>query len=371
MIPFALSGFYFFYFALIAVYVIFMPKVLHLIGYGYVELSVIMAASPLIRFLSPFLFVKYIQLTPRIFLQAALLTVAAALAVYVTIDHFWALLFVAIVLGFGLSLILPFVEHVALEHIAQESYGKVRLFGSIGFVIVSLVLVRYIDNPYNAIHFLVLVAVMIALFSYIVLKVTHTHYKEEEPRYQGTVATFLKDRYLWISLFLMQLAFIPFYNFFFIHETAHGLSNSMTIYLWSFGVLCEVLMFIFQGPLFQRFTLINLLLFSTAMTVIRWSILYFFPENIPLLALSQSFHAISFGLYHSVAIRYVFTLYEDKKLAQQFFIGISYGLGGLIGTIISGFWYKYSAETIYLFAAAVSLVAWFALLHHKKRRSKA
>jgi MFS transporter, PPP family, 3-phenylpropionic acid transporter len=362
---YALSGFYFFYFALVAVHVIFLPKVLNLIGYSFIDLSIIMAASPLIRFLSPFLFVKYIKLNSTVYIFALILTIISTIMVYFVIDSFWLLLIVALFLGFGVSLVLPFVEVIALEYIPHDRYGKVRLFGSIGFIIVSLVLVEYLDDPYNSIHFLVLTASFIAVFGLWVLSFVDHGVKESKPASMEGLSAFFKDKYLWISLFLMQLAFMPFYSFFFIHETAHGLSSQMTIYLWSFGVICEIFMFNFQGPLLEQFTLINLLIFSTFITVLRWLILFMFPENTTLLAISQALHAFSFGLYHSVAIRYLYTLYENKALAQQFFMGIAYGLGGLLGTIASGIWYDQSPETLYLFAAATTLLAWYLMRAHK------
>jgi len=63
-----LGGFYFFYFAMIGVYVIFMPKVLKDIGYNYIEIGRIFAAAPLMRFLLPFIFKRFISLTNRVFL---------------------------------------------------------------------------------------------------------------------------------------------------------------------------------------------------------------------------------------------------------------------------------------------------------------
>ncbi|MGB9802115.1 MAG: MFS transporter, partial [Arcobacter sp.] len=50
MLFFNLSAFYFFYFAAVAVYVIFMPKVLHDIGYTPSQIGVIFALAPLMRF---------------------------------------------------------------------------------------------------------------------------------------------------------------------------------------------------------------------------------------------------------------------------------------------------------------------------------
>ncbi len=366
MTPFLLSGFYFFYFALIAVHVIFLPKVLNLIGYSFIELSIIMAAAPLIRFLSPFLFVKYIKLTRTVFITALFLGIGASLMVYVTIDDFWPIFFVALVLGFSLSLVLPYVELIALEHIPKERYGKVRLYGSVGFIVVSLVLVEFITNPYNAIHFLVMTTVMIALFGYLLVTVVHKEVHSDQDDAQGGLTLFMRDKNLWISLFLMQLAFMPFYNFFFIHETAHGLSNQTTIYLWTLGVICEIGMLYYQGPLFHRFHMIDLLMVSTMITVVRWFMLFAFPENVALLAIAQAMHAFSFGLYHSAAIRYLYTIYENKKLAQQFFAGIAYGFGGLVGTVIAGLWYDFSAQSVYLYASAMTLIAWWLMLRHKR-----
>ena len=50
MLFFNLSAFYFFYFATVGVYVIFLPKVLHDIGYGAFDIGIILALPPLMRF---------------------------------------------------------------------------------------------------------------------------------------------------------------------------------------------------------------------------------------------------------------------------------------------------------------------------------
>ncbi len=48
--------------------------------------------------------------------------------------------------------------------------------------------------------------------------------------------------------------------------------------------------------------------------------------------MTQSLHAFSFGLYHSAVILFLYKIYQDKKLAQQFMLGIAYGLGGFWST---------------------------------------
>jgi len=170
----------------------------------------------------------------------------------------------------------------------------------------------------------------------------------------------------WLSLFLMQVAFGGFYNFFTIYETAHGISLEMTSWLWSFGVICEVAMLYFQAPLLQR-NLLHILQFATLITSLRWLLLYLYPESLPLTFASQSLHAVSFALYHTAAITYIFSLYEQKRLAQQFFLGITFGLGGSVGALLSG---KLYGEHLFLYEALITLIALLFLWVHQQRSQK-
>jgi PPP family 3-phenylpropionic acid transporter len=134
--------------------------------------------------------------------------------------------------------------------------------------------------------------------------------------------------------------------------------------MWSFGVICEIVMLYFQGPLLQR-NLLNILQFATLITVLRWLILYLFPDSVVLTFASQSLHAFSFALYHTAAITYVFSLYTQKKLAQQFFLGIAFGLGGSVGAILAGQIY---GEYPFLVEAIVAFMAFLVLWIHQKRK---
>jgi PPP family 3-phenylpropionic acid transporter len=112
-------------------------------------------------------------------------------------------------------------------------------------------------------------------------------------------------------------------------------------------------MLYFQAPLLKN-NLLKVLQFSIGITILRWLILALFPENLILLFISQSIHAFSFALYHSAAIMYLHSLYRDKKLSQQFFAGIAYGLGGFVGAFSSGFIYEISPQGLYLLAAFIT-----------------
>jgi len=134
--------------------------------------------------------------------------------------------------------------------------------------------------------------------------------------------------------------------------------------MWSFGVFCEIFMLYFQGSLLQK-NLLHILQFATLVTSFRWLLLYFYPDSVSITFITQSFHAISFALYHTAAITYVFSLYDQKKLAQQFFLGIAFGLGGSMGAILSG---KMYGEYLFLIESIITFFSFLVLLIHQKRK---
>ncbi len=361
-----LSVFYYFYFSIVGIYIIFLPKVLSGVGYDASEIGIIFAASPLVRFILPFLFMRGVTLNATVFKFSLLIVIASTLSFYFSLEHFYALLFSNIFLGLGMSLMLPFVEVISLHTIGKERYGKVRLFGSVGFIAVALVLVRFLSSAYVALDFLFVLSLLTAFTAYQVLcRAPDTSYVKDKS-IENDIDIF-KDYKLWGGLVLVQMSFGSFYNFFTIYETDHGISLDMTIYLWSFGVLIEVAMFFFQGGLL-RGNLLHLLRFTAFATVVRWFLVFLFPQNLTILFFSQGLHALSFALFHTAAISYLFHLYKHKSLSQQFFSGITYGFGGLSGALIAGYVYEYFPKYLFLTSSLMAFGAF--LLFMAVRQNK-
>ena len=360
------SLFYFFYFAVIGVYIIFLPKVLELSGYSASQIGIIFSAAPLVRFLVPFLFIRGFRLGNTSFFIALGILFVSVVALHFSLRHFYALLISNIFFGVGLSLVLPYVELISLHEIGKERYGRSRLFGSIGFMAVALVLVRYMQDPTNALDFLFILTLATILFAFFVVRHTSSLQEEQQHSDSNDISLF-RDWRLWLGFALMQVSFGAFYNFFTIYETAHGVSMQMTIYLWSFGVLIEIAMLYFQGTLLQR-NLLGLLQLSAAATILRWFLVFAFADSLWVMFLAQSLHALSFALFHSAAISYLFHLYHNKALAQQLFSGISYGLGALMGALLSGYIYEYFPEYLFLVSTLIAALAFWYLRSYAKTR---
>jgi len=359
-----LSAFYFFYFAAVGVYVIYFPKALQMAGYSSFEIGALLSASPLMRFFAPFLFLKHLRLDDKTFLSALGLMTLAVTLFWPALRHFWPLLGVNLLFGAAMSVALPFVETRALESLNRQSYGRSRLFGSIGFIAIALWLGRILSAPLDAVAYLIGTVFATALLGAAIVFYDRAHAHIDRAESDGPFH--LADHWpLWLAFLLMQVSFGGFYNFFTIYETAHGVSLSTTSWLWTFGVICEIVMFYFQGPLLKK-NLLRILQVTVFVTALRWLLFWRFPDNLPIIFAAQSLHALSFALYHTAAITLLHSLYRRKALAQQFFLGISYGMGGFLGALLAG---KLYGETLFLYESLIAFGA-FVVLSLQNRLTK-
>lgn len=364
----SLSLFYFFYFAMVGVYVIFMPKVLKDLSYSAVEIGAIYTSAPLMRFLLPFIFKKWIKLDKKVYFISLIATTIITALFFITIKNFWLFLLINFAFGGAMGAVLPFVEVIALESVGKEKYGKVRLWGSIGFAVIAFVLGNILSSYQMALIFLFAMALLTMIFGLILVKFDKSLSIKSNNSNQNRDFSLLKYWAFWASIFLFQLSFGGFYNFFTIYETSNNIPLNIVSYLWIFGVICEIFMLIFQGPLLKRFNLLTLLIFTTSSAIFRWLLVAFYPKSITLMLIAQATHALNFALYYTAAIAYVYTLYKQKQLAQQFFLGLSFGLGGALGAIISGVIYKISPSGLFIFEAFIAFLAVLFLIIHAKRK---
>jgi len=362
-----LALFYFFYFGIVGIYVIFMPKVLAMVAYTPSEIGIIFGAAPLVRFLLPFVFSRGRELNARVFNIAIFIMFASSISFYYSLHNFYALFISNIGLGIGMSLTLPYIEIISLEVVGKERYGKVRLYGSVGFVLVALVLVRYLTSPNVALLYLLVLSAITSLIAFVIVKNIKKTKKIEHDTFNDV--TILKHWKLWLSLMLMQVSFGAYYNFFTIYETAYGVTLDMTINLWVFGVIVEIFMLFFQGKLL-KLNLLYILEVTIFSAVIRWLLLYFYPQNLPILFFAQSLHALSFALFYSASITYLYQIYSSKVLAQQFLSGITFGLGGFIGAILFGYIYEYFSSYIFLVASLIAFISFVFIYSWRRDISK-
>lgn len=367
-----LSSYYFFLFASGAIFIIFFPLYLkNSLGFEAIQIGILLSAMPVMKFLIPVLF-KKVVITQRIFIYFTLLFFISPLILF--FENFYIILLAFILHGAAWGITLPYVETYAVETL-QESYGKSRLWGSIGFMLVSIMIPYLskveIDNlsflpsflaqgvhllsTHIILQFIILVSIVTVISFKFIKHCSIEVQKDFKPIKLG------KEWEFWIALLLMQLAFGGYYNFFSIYCEDHKISTEWIGWFWAIATIAEIIIFIFQDKFFNKFSPIKWIKIAIAVTAARWLILYLFPGNEMITTLSQLAHAFSFAIFHTASIIYVSNRYTNKNLAQQFYAGIGYGLALFLGTIFAGVIYQFIPSSLFLIESLLTFTALFVL----------
>jgi len=304
----------------------------------------------------------------RLVRLAALLSVIFYLGVFFG-DSFWWLALVMMLFTFFWNAVLPQVEVTTLNHLGDDAhrYGKVRLWGSVGFIVSSLLLGHALDTFPASLVLPVVLACLLGIFIFTLF--IPDAGKPEHAGQGGIIRYILQYPELMSFLgvcFLLQASHAPYYTFYTLYLSDFGYSKTVIGILWAIGVLFEVMLFLTMHRFLKPVRFRSLLIFSCIITSLRWLIIGMFPGSLVMLVLGQVLHAVSFGLFHGVAVsmihRYFTGRHQHRGMAL--YGSVSFGAGGAVGSLVSGYmmgWF--GAEFTFMAASMVVLIAavlaWF------------
>jgi PPP family 3-phenylpropionic acid transporter len=206
----------------------------------------------------------------------ALLTLVFVACFWVSHQFAWLMV---VMVGFNLffSPLVPLTDALANTWQKQITmdYGRVRLWGSIAFVIGSALVGNWsaftITAPFcSAEHRYCLDAAGHAAASVGDAAGESRHQESAGwPAWRSLVAQ--SWRFL-ACVCLLQGAHAAYYGFSAIYWQGAGYSASAVGYLWSLGVVAEVIIFALSKKLFRRFGARDLLLLSAVCGVARWGL---------------------------------------------------------------------------------------------------
>lgn len=358
-----LSGFYFFFFASLGALTPYWGLYLQSIGFEPQQIGQLMAILLATKIISPNIWAWIADHSAR---TLPVVRGAALLALFVFVVVYWARAFWWIALAmFGFSFfwnaVLPQVEAVTLNHLGpdRQRYGRIRLWGSFGFILFVLALGPLIEVYGPA---LALPAVTLALAGVWVVTLMIPEPARETKMPEQVRFRTLFERADLVTLLtcclLMQASHAPFYTFFSIYLSDYGYSKSMIGALWAFGTICEVGVFYFMHRIHLAFTPAAVLIFSFVVTAIRWILVALFPHWLSIIVMTQAMHAVTFGAYHASALQLINSMFQGahQHRGLALYGSVSFGVGGAIGSFYSGYaWIGAGPAATFLIAAGVAL----------------
>ncbi|MHB1247757.1 MAG: MFS transporter, partial [Sulfuriferula sp.] len=316
-----LSGFYFFYFAFVGAMSPFWGLYLESLAFSAFQIGVLMSLLQVMRIFAPNIWgwmadrsgqrVMIVQL-------AALGSLLAFLGVFFGSSFVW-LFAVMATMSFFWSASLPLVEATTLSHLGEHShrYGRIRLWGSIGFIVAVLGLgywfdVRPIsDLPWAVLGFMVGIVLLARRIPEAAIEV---HVADHLPVWH--IVRRPEVMALIGACFLMAVAHGPYYTFYSIYLVDHGYTKSAVGWLWALGVICEIAVFLWLPRLLPNVSMARILLATFAIAVVRFLLIGFAVDYPGWVIFAQVLHAATFGAFHASAVALIHHYFRGRHQAR-------------------------------------------------------
>ncbi len=273
-----------------------------------------------------------------------LMVLAAAVIVgyllFALAGGFWSLLLVSLLVGATLHSILPITDSLTLlaARVKGLDYGRVRLWGSLSFVMATLVGGWLLaDGDIGRVLWIIMAGtVALALFSWFL----PDHRTDAKAVRRGSLTGLLRRPVL--PVFLLTLGFLQsshavLYGFATLHWRQAGIDPTTIGWLWAEGVIAEIILFALAARLARWLTPTRLLMAAAIAGLIRWPILAM-TTDLAWLVPAQALHGLTFGAAHLGAM-YFFRaaiLPAVSATAQSLYGAVSEGLMFGLAMILAG-----------------------------------
>ncbi len=304
----ALRAYFFVAFGAIGLYVPYFPAWLRARGFVGWQMSVLAALLPFCQLLSPALVG---MLADRLGLRGRMMTFCAVVSAL-------GLSSIAVLSGWVAPLPLPWAlacmfvfallrsptvglaDVLAME--IARNYGRMRLFGSLGFLTTSLYAGHFIDisHPTALPAAIACCLWLLALFSLLLPKTSRLPPRPalEDARHLLSKSSY---RQLLLTMMLIFCSFSAYDLCITLRLVELGAPGPLLGGFWALATGAEVVLLFFAHRLLASFGPGQLLTFSCIVSVVRWTLVAQ-SRDVTLLVWLQPLHAVSFGLMWASAM---------------------------------------------------------------------
>ena len=361
-IAFRLAFFYGAIFSSVGIFLPYWPIWLESRGLSTIEIGLIIGASFWPRIVTSLVVPN---LADRLRKRRLLMSLMVALTLlglltFALVSDFWLFMLLSLMTGATWSCILPLADAISLDRTASAGldYGRVRLWGSVAFIAMSIIGGFALEQAgASMIFILLLAATTLTLIASLTMPESGSVPAGSKPAHLGRL---FGRRDLWLLVIassLIQASHTLLYNFGSIHWRAAGHSETVIGWLWAEGVIAEVLFFMVSAKVMRRVPLSRLLIIAGVLAILRWS-LNGLSTNLLLLLFTQVLHGASFGLTFLATLHFIreITPSELQASAQGFYAALGFApLSGLV-SLISGWLYGAAGGQAFFAMAAMATV---------------
>lgn len=327
------------------------------------QIGFLFAIGPLIMIFSqPFwgLLTDYLN-APKATLFAMIIGASATALFFPLASTFEHLILLNVLYFFFQSSIQPIADSTTMLMLEDRSeFGKVRLWGSLGYA-VGVMLVGSLLDIYGLWLMFILNGIILIITLLLIFNLPISKGGARKFKLQEAMALFKNKSFLLFLLFS-----------FMVHLTVHANNSFYAIFLQNLGAtitlvgfalliksVLEVPFFAMSKKLMERFSYPVLLSLVAGIYGVRWFVLGL-SSNLEILVWSQILLSLSYSIQYFASVAYVDLITPEKYRAtgQTFYWAVSLGLGGLFGNMLAGWALNYiDIQSLYLIAGSVACLS--------------
>ena len=239
------------------------------------------------------------------------------------------------------------------------SFGSIRMWGSVGFAISSLIVGEVLAR--FGIQYMSWVYLVFGIMALITLFPLKDVAVDAQPVRIKDISRLIKNKPFLI--FLSVIVFITITHrmndyYMALYITELGGSEGLVGMAWFAGVIAEAAVFALAGFWFRKYHSLIFIIAAALLYTIRWFLYAAVDDPLFVIAL-QFMHGLTFGVFYTAAFDYVTRLIPKflQSTGHLLFFSVYFGLSGIIGSLAGGALIEsFGGATMYIAMGTLSAI---------------
>ncbi len=339
------GGFYFGYFGVLGIFMPYWSAYLTAHGFAPARIGELVAIMFVVRLVVPHFWGYLGDRSGKrvIWMRFSVIGGALCFAGIYGATHFWH--FALVIFGYSLfwNGALPLFEARVLHEYGPR-YAQVRLWGSLGFIVATILGGQQLAQRIEDLPTLMLLCMGVAIGASLNLKDTPLPRSPQIPQAIGTILIRKEVLTVYLAALLMVASHGAYYGFFALYLHHYGYDLSWSGGLWTLGVGAEVLAFLGGPWLLRHFEPKSLLTIAFLVTAMRWLLTAEWGGmDARWLIFAQLLHAFSYAVHHTATMAILQRHFGEgtQSRGQALYSSVSYGFGGALGGLLCGYLWEW------------------------------
>jgi PPP family 3-phenylpropionic acid transporter len=359
------SAFLFAYYAHAGTFATYVSLFFAARGMSAPQIGVLLSLMQIMRIIGPNLWGWVADRSGRrvAVLRATALGALLATGGLLVADSFPGYFLVMVLLNMFTSAQAPLAEALMIGEMRGDlsNYGRIRMWGSIGFIVAVMAAGYLLDWWTVAALPWLAGAVQLGVLG-ASLRIRAASAPEAGQAAPALLSVLRRAEVIafFAGSALMCGAHMALNAFYSLYLARAGYAKPVIGAMWSIGVVCEVAFFYYQAPVFRRLAARSVMLGAYGVALVRFPMIALGAASLPLLVLAQLMHAATFGAHHSSSIMTLQRWFAGPLQArgQALYMSLAFGAGGTLGGLAMSYcWEKFGPSSVYLVAALMALAA--------------